>query len=1041
MNFNMPTADRRATKPKPVYDKVWYCGHCGFGLMNYEREPSCHNCHLVRDSSAFVEETRARVTTPIATQGPFQPPRGSARQPNRPQDKAEAFTSHTESPPRPSTPDSSRGSAEELQDEQYLFGQALLCCNCGDILNLLFECDNCEHGHCIDCSVFQNDSSQDDNDHNIAIWKDWSQSIPLPDHVPSKAHYLRNPRSYVSVLGRIKQTVYEMSPIVEESKDVSSQGPNREDLCEPKASLQLESLKSMHAPDMKLTQLVKSIRWTSGLPKLFEELLRARNRMVRVCQMVLYMKAAGLVQDRVSIIVRNPADGSIACLIPIMIEQIFALARCLNECMLECVRGTSTVVVSKRTIATATEACEKVLRQLHCLPTGSPETLWKVFSERTEESASGRSQKDEVVLGNIRSRFKEQGIQISRLSDSWALTAKCLDLATVLCCGGHTFSVSQSRLPNYGSSFFSGDIHFAPRYSCSPERLKGCMKDFWNGNDIWILTLNPSALETAPVVRSAHSLRQPATLLQADIATLSDIWGPAQPVFLESGIRSQVVRYNVGNGHMFPWDEEIVDNVRREGMRLCHWLPRDLSRADAFVDPTSESTDTYYQDGIVRAGESLVDDSNFKAQWLIFAQNNPLKESDVLLIGADTALRQENCNCLTWLSRGHFCSSEAIHPLKTRAFSPTTDYGASTATNFSPGRPYGLDVPVAEHRYFKDVLIETWESDPDNCHPGDLDVLGGILVSRCTQNAMRCSLASLIWNPGMKRWLQRFRNSPRGQSIPFWDVFWEGGPSKVEQLWNSHEEWQSDMRYIITMCLRYLIYTGYDPITDKYNVLLVQDRKKLGWLRLERLVLKSSTHSWIRLLADSVDACAMAMIEESCLSIKTEAQQQFCRSDGNNSARTNFRPRLETRLAVNMDESPFRELHLATRRGLRMSNDNAQDHEEHQDLDLSTLKSGVQIYLESPSCYLRVVRPLSADHLLLEEDTRVRTRAQANSLQGHREYFDELGVDAIPKILIHIQSLDLSMYKRPQYLVQIGLQRNRFGSFMETMQAPMGRRI
>ena len=1013
--------------------------------MNYDRESHCNNCGRQRDYTSRIEwreERRRDYSTSGATTGSSQRLPSVTIPASKPQDIPEAVASHNGSRSRPSKPGINKDTAGELQDEQYPSGQTLLCCTCGAILNLLLECNNCEHRHCIDCSVFEKDSSQNDpNATNIAIWREWSQSIQLPEHVPSKSYYLRNPRSYVLALGRIKQTVYEMSPMLEDLKHPSRQGPNGENLYEPEASLRLDSLQNMHIPDIEPAQLVKGIKWTSGLPKLFEELLRARNRIVRICQMLLYMKAAGLVQDRVSIIIRKPSDGPIARLTPIMIEQIFRLASCVNDCMLECMRGTSPVVVSKRTITTVTKACEQVLLKLLCLPTSSPTTLWKVFSESTKDSTSGGSQNDEDVLGNIHNRFKEHGIQIRTLSDSWALTAKCLDLATVLYCGGHTFSALQSGLPSYGTSLFSGNIQIAPGYNCSPERLDGCMKDFWNGKDIWILKLNSSAIETALAVGSAHSLRQPAILLQADIATLSDIWGPAQPVLLEGGAFSQVVRYNVGNGYMFPWDGEVVDAVSREGMRLCHWLPRGLSRADAFVDPPSESADTHYQDGVAPHDESLVDGSNFMAQWLTFAQNNPLKESDVLLIGADTALRREDCNCLTWLSRGHFCSSETVHPLKTRAFSPTADRGAPTATNFSLGEHYGLDVPVAEHRYYKDVLIEAWESELDFCHPGNLDFLGGILVSRCTQNAMRCSLASLIWNPGMKRWLQRFRNSPRGQSIPFWDVFWEGGPDEVARLWKSHEEWQSDMRYIITMCLKYLTYTGYDPIMDEYNVLLVQDREKPGWLRLERLVLKSSTHSWIRLLADSLDACAMAMIEESCLSIKTETHQQLCRSDINNPANTNFRPRLETRLAVNMDESPFRELHLATRRGQRNPNGNAHKNKESPALDLSSLKSGVQIYLKSPECHLRVVRPLSAHHLLLEEDTRVRTRAQANLLQGHREYFDELDVNAIPKILVHIQSIDLSTYKRPQELVQIGPQRNTFESFMETMQAPNGRRI
>ena len=115
-----------------------------------------------------------------------------------------------------------------------------------------------------------------------------------------------------------------------------------------------------------------------------------------------------------------------------------------------------------------------------------------------------------------------------------------------------------------------------------------------------------------------------------------------------------------------------------------------------------------------------------------------------------------------------------------------------------------------EHRHYKDALLETWESEPEMCHPGDLDVLGGLLVSGCSKNAMRCSLLSTLWTPSIKRLMQRYRLSERGQGVAFWDHFWDTGPSGVAELWENRPEWQQGIRHIILTCLSYLAYTGYD---------------------------------------------------------------------------------------------------------------------------------------------------------------------------------------------------------------------------------------
>ena len=479
-----------------------------------------------------------------------------------PQDAPKAVTSRAESPSRLSTSMPTPSPAEEMRDKQE-DRPVLLCCSCGhDSNSWSLECDNCEHPYCNGCKKFLNKLSQSDfSTYASPFWTDWVQSFPHPDQIPFKSHYLRNPRSYVSTLDRIKQIVYELSSVVEASNGLPSLNS-----CEPRASLQLDFLKKMNIPYIEPTDLVKSINCTVPVPTLFKGLVNARNRVFRVCQMILYMKAAGLLQDRVSILIREPASNPIAHLIPIMVNEIFRLASCLNECMLECMHIASTVVVIKSTIATASEACERFLLQLHCLPTKNPEIVGRAASERVEDLSSTRSKKNDDDLGDLQTRFKEQRLPVSDVSESWILTTQVLDLATVLYCGGHTFSVLKSGLSSPLGFLLSGEIQISSGYDCSPEHFDGCMKDFWNGNKLWIF--KPKSFNAGP--GAYHGVCEPATHLQTDIATLSDVWGTAQPLLLGQNPSPQIVQYSIGNGTIFPWNAEYANVTGQEGVRLCH---------------------------------------------------------------------------------------------------------------------------------------------------------------------------------------------------------------------------------------------------------------------------------------------------------------------------------------------------------------------------------------------------------------------------------------------------------------------------------------
>ena len=503
--------------------------------------------------------------------------------------------------------------------------------------------------------------------------------------------------------------------------------------------------------------------------------------------------------------------------------------------------------------------------------------------------------------------------------------------------------------------------------------------------------LKPSISKQAPLNASENDRTHPY-YLQASIGALGDMWGPVWSASLgdlDSESTSQL--YNIGNGTIFPWPWSPEAGISEipVGVRVCHWLPFNLLEEIESATPAfgllegsrEERTETPVMGGFEGQEQSPANFLDW-LEWAAYAKTNPLVESDLLLIGSTTAFRQVKCDCLVAETRMQLQHQFQLHLLKSR------QYNAVHSSNAEPTRllVQGGDIFAAEHRSLRDVLIESWEFEADECHPGDLGVLGGIYVSSCTRNAIRCSLWSLIKSASMQRWMQRFRYSARGLKIQVWEDFWNMDFEGIAKLWQEEVERQADISAIICMCLKSLKLTGYDTKRDEYNILWVQDTgDQLGKMRLERVVLTPTTHSWIRLLADSIDSCAMAVLKEECFSITTEAQEQVCRSRAKDCKQTIFPPRLQTLLQVNCAAPPFNRISPAVSDGQTSCQPKAMPPTKSLSPDVSGLEAGMVVRLKDPDCILRIVKPLAADHLLLEESTNPKVNQHCEHLEGHWE--------------------------------------------------------
>ena len=349
----------------------WYCDECGHGPMTFGLDRNCVNC-----GATYTRNSNQLEPKGDQGQKNYDPNslgesrRVKLEQLRRLAQGREAKVAGRLDATLPGTAlETSNSSSLAAQPEaRQGGGEGQLCCSCGEFQNgVVFQCLNCGHTNCQDCKwdewvIFQDSPDRSLGDSNVAYWKNWPQSIPLPNQLPSKRDYLRNPRSYTSELGHVKRTVYQMSPLIQ-----SLSGGLRNSADEPRDILELTSLEAeypMYFSHLRWTRLGQGVSSAATLPSLFENLLRTRNRIIRVCHMIFYMKAAGLIKDRISILVRHPSDIAVAQLLPIMVVRVFDLLAILQQCLEDCLCPGLEIRVTKNIIRTATLSCDEMLCSL-----------------------------------------------------------------------------------------------------------------------------------------------------------------------------------------------------------------------------------------------------------------------------------------------------------------------------------------------------------------------------------------------------------------------------------------------------------------------------------------------------------------------------------------------------------------------------------------------------------------------------------------------------------------------------------------------------
>lgn len=97
-------------------------------------------------------------------------------------------------------------------------------------------------------------------------------------------------------------------------------------------------------------------------------------------------------------------------------------------------------------------------------------------------------------------------------------------------------------------------------------------------------------------------------------------------------------------------------------------------------------------------------------------------------------------------------------------------------------------------------------------------------------------------------------------------------PFALRSLWH-RKEWRQELGNVLLTILRALCQTDYDASQEEFYALWMPSKHR----RPRRVVLKESDHSWVRLLRDSEDSCAMTVVIQKCLGIVSDVEgPQMC---------------------------------------------------------------------------------------------------------------------------------------------------------------------
>ena len=858
-------------------------------------------------------------------------------------------------------------------ENRYRLGSILICCSCGTTNNLHLNivCNDCSHRFCQACKRFEDPAGHINSQTDRWVERRLLSYTFKPPRLPDPSSFFQDPESYRRIHQDIKAAVFEISIFQPLAKSLraSPDHPNARSMGVDLGDGVLRVLGSHH-------KLFHNFQGLEKVSAFFHEMLEYHRSLAWICLMVIYLQETKMIQDQLSLLVM--VSPSTVTLQALKIQQISILATYLDEGLQRWYRMV-TLHGARKHLELVVAACDDVLRTLHCF------------------------------VPHDFSKLDDAGLKVHL-----ARTISILELAIILHCQGHT---TLSEFPTANDFPLVGDVGLTSGELCRAAPL-ACLSPFFDQQPLWII-------QTRDFTRSSSGSPSPDPLaLLTTIDTFNEVWGPVWKVEEQN----EIFQYNAGLGSVVPWRSKKCEKALSIGYgtntRTCHWMPYNLMEKAAECDMRSvirvhdqaeENVDEAETSGSEEDSASassansadcipvveelddiagiydLIDkpDNQSLQQWAQYARENPLAPDDLLLIGADTCLRWSECHCSAARFRKRRRNSDSLQPLGARESAAHAEKGTFGLAAGYQGVSLKQDFTIHRtHRHYKEWLLTRWEHYRDSCNPEQLKVFGGVLVSLCTRNAIRCSILDLLQTPSMNKLLSCFRENCKA-SMPeeCWKALLEADVERLARSWKLDADCQRNIGDIILKCLKHLQHTGFDRVRSEFNALWVyQDRGEP-----ERIALKASWHNWVQALQDAQYSCAMAVLVETCFGVANrEGIEQFC---GHRKKKGRLPSRLETALRVNSRHPPFDQTKVAKR---------------HGGYDVSAIEPGTHIKIVAPYYRLTVVESLSKHHLLLEWDTSWKQGVR-NMLsfgpathEGHSELFKSEDEETTP-VIMHVQ--------------------------------------
>ena len=944
----------------------WFCAWCSNGPMG-RFDDACYYCHRSNQGYSFTDNSKKKVKSgggriPTQTTPVKHTKKGTAENPES-----------TESVSSKSALDSEHGSKSlvariawcSARDEQAPSEPK-------SFPWIKFGLPTIPDTFSLPPVIFQYQTGPS-TIHDQAVTK--AALLKPPSHLP----LLQSPRAYFEKLSNLKIEVYGHSALTSLLKWNQAVRPLPDlktfdqQILEPQISDWPRNLHGFYDCNQVKTS---TISWMRHPESLVRELKTYQSILLAAFSNIRRMQAFGFVQNQISLLVSDKSRLSVADLIPIPINNIENLAKNFNSAVIFTDNSNFLPQDLGCIVLLLTKFCNEILQSVQ-LSSCPPYIDTSDYYDTEDECC--------LCLCN---------------------TVRLLDIAVLAYAGAHIDPIlGQMCGFNMDEESSLGTVYsqFIPGIQLYRRPLK-CLSPLLGDAQAWVFAL-PDHISDGELYVSTKA------------EVFADIWGPMWKVSHESD--GSILHYNVGSGSIVPWDAKPGQHPRLKGNeRMGHWMPGSrLSDHGAnkeqnpwLASPISPINEQF---GDSDSSESEPDDqvensgvnTDTFGDWNTYAKTHPFSGNERLLIGARTSpkLVWNTCRCSTHKFTHRLRENQQLHFLETSGLFHYVDSRNISMVAGSRGFALGLNVNIKTQtgRSWKEVLLEVWENQPDRRNPQVFESFWGVEVSLCTRNARRVRLTELLGTDSIRNLLRPFGWSDNHIRDAFYSAVSSPNPSALGPLWRN-KAWREELGNVLLTVLRALCQTGYDTKREEFYALWMSSKSTMP----KKVVLKPSDHSWVRLLCDSEDSCAMAVVVKKCLGIVSDEEGlQICRTEGGWVASS----RLETAIAVNHKVQSL----LLEKKVCEQNSEawRTADHQWKSSWDVSNFKQGDTFWMGPSRGRLKTVQNLSRSHLLLEWDRVKRERIFGimglnfwTHRDNHWEYTDVEDRPPVRPIPVHIQA-------------------------------------